>query len=80
MVVSKIVDGAVVSRKVVVWMTSVILVLASSSISQGILLMQRQLSGKLVISMIQFLTLNVWCYSDNDWDTLSYESVMWFES
>ena len=35
---------------------------------------------KLVLSMIQFLTLSVWCYSDNDWDTLSYVSVMWFES
>ena len=45
MVVSEIVDGAVVKRKVVVWMTSVTLVLASSSISQGILLMHRQLSG-----------------------------------
>ena len=76
MVVSKIVDGAVVSRKVVVWMTSVTLVLASSSISQGILLMHRQLSGKLVLSMIQFLTLSVWCYSDNDWDTLSDVSVI----
>ena len=60
-------------------MISVTLVLASSSISQGILLMHRQLSGKLVLSMIQFLTSSVWCYSDNDWDTLSYVSVMWFE-
>ena len=80
MVVSKIVDGAVVSKKVVVWMSFVTLVLPSSSISQGILVMHRQLSGKLELSMIQFLTFSVWCYSDKDWDTLSCVSVMWFES
>ena len=41
--------------------------------------MHRQLSGKLELSMIQFLTFSVWCYSDKDWDTLSCVSVMWFE-